>query len=364
MALTAYRRISIVPNPYEPSGNNGLSFSLNDATNKWAAAFIVSEAITLAKVALYIHSETGTSPAYDWRIETDSGAGRPSGSLAWVNATASVTVSAAGWTALQSLTASSAITPGTIYHLVVQPTGSAPDGSNFVAIRENGMMGTPGMTSGSGYGGYLPCYASRYNGSWATGSGAPCIVLSNSDSSVMFGQVIDATNIYTLTNTAWKGVKIVAPASGTVWGASVAKLNSTSAGAVACKLINSSNTILTTGTNPAGWWDVLTARNHDQFVFDAPQSITAGETYRLVWKDPGAAQRFDAVQCTSATYKTIRPGYDSYMLTEGTSSDGSASPTVWTDSDDEEVEFQLHYSSVSAGGGGGTAVIGNGGLVF
>lgn len=355
MALTNYRRISLFPTDYATAGNSGLSFSLNNTTNKWAAGFIVSEAITIAKVAFYVHSETGTSPAYDVRIETDDGTGRPSGTLAWANASANFTVSAAGWTAELSLTASGAVSPGTLYHLVVQPSGT-PDGSNFIAMRENGMA-IGGMVSAAngvlGISGYLPCYAQRYTGSWANGSGAPVFVLANSDGSLRMGQVMDNSNLYTITDTAWKGIKFVAPATMTVWGACINKLNSASAGAVAAKLIDGSNNILATGTIPAGYFDVITHRQIDLFVFDSPVEITQGDTYRCVWKDPAGNQRFDASQCTSATFKAIKPGTDQYMLTEGTSADGSASPTSWTDSDDEEALFVLHGSSVEAGGGGG-----------
>lgn len=350
MATTNYRRVTIHPCRFNANGNNGLNFAIDATTEKWSAAFIPSESFTLAKVAVYIHSETGTSPAYTWRIETDDGAGRPSGTLAWANATVDVTVTAAGWTALQTLTAAGAVTPGVIYHFVIQESGTPPDASNFVAVRENSMMG--GATSW-GIAGYLPCYSNRFAAAaWATGSGSPMFVLSNSDSSVMIGNVMDGTNLYTITNTAWKGVKIIAPLTGTLWAVGLGKLNSTSAGAVAAKVISSGNSILATGTVPAGWWDVNTARGEpDLFVLDSPIELTSGQTYRVVWKDPAGQQRFDATQCTSATFKAVKPGLDQYMLTEGTSSDGTASPTSWTDSDDEELDFQLHFNAVSSGGG-------------
>ncbi len=353
--MPTYDRIlSMFPTDYNAGGNSGLSFNIDATGEKWAAGFIASESFTLAKVAVYIHSENGTSPAYTWRIETDNGSGRPSGTLAWANATVDVTVTAAGWTALQTLTASSAIAPGTLYHFVIQESGVAPDASNYVAIRENGQMSIPAASGSNGEAGYLACYASRNSGGWAAGSGAPVFVLSNSDSSVMIGQVSDAGNVYAPTNTAWKGVKIVAPASGTVFQAAIEKLNSTSSGAVACKLIDGSNNILTTGTISAGWYDVQTHRDYDLYTFDAPQSLTSGSTYRLVWKDPSAAFRFDAIQCTSATFKTLLPGIAVAQLTEGTSSDGTASPTSWTDSDDEIVKFRLEYSSISAGSSSGS----------
>lgn len=343
MALTTFRRVSIFPNQFVQGGNNGLSFNIDATGEAWGAAFMVSESFTLAKVALYINSENGTSPAYIWSIETDDGAGRPSGSLAWANASVSVTVTAAGWTALQTLTASGAVAPGTLYHLVVRESGVAPTGVNYVSMRENGMIAP--------YSGYVPCYSSRRTGgAWAGGTGGPNFVLANSDSSVMIGQVMDNAQALTITDTAWKGLKWVAPFSGTLWGAAFGKLNSTSAGAVAAKLISSGNSVLKTGTNPAGWFDGYGTRDMDPFVFDTPYDVTAGETYRVVWKDPAGQQRMDTIYCSDATFKAAMYGADQYALTEGTSSDGTASPTVWTDSDDELPKVELIFSSVTASG--------------
>lgn len=354
MPITAYRRVSFCPVDYDPSGNNGLSFSLNNTTNKWSAGFVPSEAFTLAKVAIYINTETGTSPQYRLRIETDT-AGRPSGSLAWANATVSFTATTTGWQTLQTLTASGAVAIGTMYHLVCEPVGT-PDGSNFIAPRENGQMSNAANPAAQSIG-LLANWPNRYTGSWAHGSGAPCFALANSDDSYIVGQVSDATNVYTITNTAWKGMKFVAPWSGPLWGVRFQKLNSTSAGAVALKLISSGNSVLATATLPATYWDVNTARgDKDLFVFATPYTVTAGDTYRIVAQDPAGNQRFDAIQCTSATLKSALPGIGVHMLTEGTSSDGTASPTSWTDSDDEMCFVELLGSSVSAGGGGTTII--------
>lgn len=360
MAITAYRRVSFCPFDFDGGGNIGLSFSLNNTTNKWSAGFAPSEAFTLAKVAIYINTETGTSPQYRLRIETDSG-GRPSGSLAWANATVNFTATTTGWQSLQTLTASGAVSIGTLYHLLCEPVGT-PDASNFIAPRENGQMtlGAPAHSVG-----LIASWSNRYTGSWASGSGAPCFALGNSDDSYIVGQVCDTSNLYTITNTAWKGLKFVAPCAMTVWGCRFQKVNSTSAGAVALKLISSGNSVLATATLPDTYWDVNTSRgDKDLFVFDTPVALTAGNTYRIVAKDPSGNQRFDSPQCTSATLKVALPGIGTHMLTEGTSSDGTASPTSWTDSDDEMCYVELLGSSVASGGGtAGSRLVGPSALV-
>lgn len=331
-------------------GNNGLSFAISQNTFKWAAAFASPTGFTLAKVALYIHSVTGTPVAYDVRIETDNGSGRPSGTLAWANATAQIASGAsAGWTSELSLTASGALTVGTIYHIVVQPA-TDPASANYISMRENGMV-----TSGSD--GNLTYWTSRNSGSWAAGIGSPVFVcVSNDATPLRFGQVIDNSASVTPTNTVWHGMKFVCPVTGTYLGCTVEQLNSTSAGAVAAKIIDSGNNVLVTGTLAAGVFDALTSRSACQtFVFDTPITLTAGQTYRCVWKDPAGVWRIDCVICSS-TYKTIKPGADQYIRTNGTSSDGIASPTTWTDTDtDEMCQFHMFASEFTGGGGGGAS---------
>lgn len=328
------------------AANYNGNFAIDAATDKAAIGFIASESFTLAKVDLYVHNEVGTSPAYDIRIETDDGAGRPSGTLAWANATATFTATTAGWIGLQTLTASGAIAPGTLYHIVIQPNG-VPDAINHIAIKD-----APGPISPTAGPQNIYSVSERYTGSWSN-PGFGIFVLSNSDSSVMIGQpyYVEMSTL-TVTNTAWKGVKFTAPCNMTVWGCVFYCLNSTSAGIVSAKLISSGNSVLGTADLPAAAMDLATARGFSSriLVFSSPISLTAGETYRLVLKDTAGNQRIEG-GATSSAYKTLGGVGGDAHLTEGTSSDGTASPTVWTDTDTSFPGFLLMASESPAGGG-------------
>jgi len=304
--------------------NENLSSPLDTSSKKYAYAFIPSESMVLNKVAFRLLSITGTPVAYNIRIETDDGAGRPSGALAWTNATAQVTPTASGWITETALTATGTINVGTIYHMVIQ--ANVDPTSNYISVQENAIM------PAGGSGGNLTYQTARYDGaSWTTRSSGVFVLVSNATIPIRMGQVIHAGGVYTITNTVWYGMKIIAPVTATLWGCGIGKLNSTSAGIVSAKLINSSNTVLSTASIPAGWWDLNTGRdNSDLFIFDIPTVLAAGETYRIVWKDTTGNQRIEYHECAS-TYQDIKPGGPDYIYTTGTSSDGTASPTSWTD---------------------------------
>lgn len=350
MALFNERRFQLQPTYGSGASNNTLTFAIDQNTDKWAVGFTAPKALNLAKVAFYINSVTGTPVAYDIRIETDNGAGRPSGTLAWANATGQLASGAsAGWTTEIALTAAGALTVGTIYHIVVQPA-SDPASANYITVRENSQFGLSGTPAGN-----VTHWTSRNTGSWGAGIGGGVWVgVSDDGTPVKFGQPIDGASTVTPTNTVWHGVKFTCPVTGTYWGCGVGQLNSTSSGAVAAKLIDSGNNILATGVLAAGVFDILTTRGNDKFfVFDTPQTLTAGQTYRCVWKDPSGVWRLDTFTVNS-TYKAILPGAQEYIRTNGTSSDGTASPTSWTDTDTEGIHnFTLYASEFTGGGGGG-----------
>ena len=366
MSSTTQRIVSVFPNNLQPGSNDGLSFALSVNGNKWAASFVASEPITLAAVAFYIFSVTGTPVAYNIRIETDNGSGRPSGTLAWTNATATLSAGAsAGCTAELALTASGTLSVGTLYHLVVTPA-TDPASANFISNNENGQWMV--SSAGAGPAGSMQMYASHWNGTtWSTGSGVPVFVLVSSDASpkrigLPYGGA--AAGSLTLTNTAWAGAKFTAPGAITVWGVQLGMIPAATAN-VSCFLIDGSNNILATATLPTGLWTPASLRGPYLFVFSAPVTLVSGATYRIVCKDSAGAQRLDfaGIAGANATYADIIGG-SNFMLTQGTSSDGTASPTSWTDTTTKVPHFELYGSGVTGGGGGGGNLLGNGTLVI
>lgn len=346
MSSASQKNLLLQPFRAAFGNNNGLSFSLNSSSVKWSAAFVPPESFTAAKLWLNFQTRTGTNGQYTFRIETDDGTGKPSGTLAWTNATVSATPSASGWAGPYTLTAAGAIAPGTTYHLLAAQ--DVTDASNFLAVKENGQLyiDASGLPSGDG----MPfcAYALRFNGAtWSVGAGSPCFSITDSAGTTGFGQVFDSSGNTTVTNTAWAGAKFTTLAPMTVWGCSFSTLSSTTAGACAAKLIDSGNNVLATGTIPAGPWRFITGRIPQIFVFDSPVSLAIG-TYRVVVKDPSGVLRFEYASCANSTLKAFKPGGSAYTYTAGTSSNGTASPTSWTDTDSQLPPFSL-YASASNG---------------
>lgn len=342
-------RIKLGPNLFSGAGNSTTNFSLNDAGDEFAISFIAPKNFNLAKVAVYIHSVTGTPVAYDIRIETDDGSGKPSGTLAWTNATAQIPSGASsGLTAELALTAAGNLTLGTIYHIRIK-ANTDPANTNFANMRQNGQIPPLNQTQLSTWSCTLASGGSGFTISTSPGI---FVCVSGDATPLYFGQVAYTSALLTLTNTAWKGMKFVAPDNLVCWGCSFGKLNSTSAGAVAAKLIDGSNNILATGVVGAGTFDALTSRGSDViFIFDTPVTLVKGNTYRCVWKDPAGVMRMDVLSALSG-YQVYKPGTDQYIRTEGTSADGSASPTAWTDTDTDEImQFVMYCSDVNASGG-------------
>src|SRR5512146_164040 len=118
------RAVTFAAGFINPTGNSSLNYPLDTWASgtdhdRYSIAFMVSESITLAKVAFYIHSVTGTPVQYDITIETDDGSGEPDGTPIATATLASG--AAAGWTSELSVTGGDALDPGTIYHMVINP---------------------------------------------------------------------------------------------------------------------------------------------------------------------------------------------------------------------------------------------------
>lgn len=334
------RQVTFRTNDVTGSGNGGLSFALNDNGDWYAIGFISPETFTLAKLVLLFLSKTGTPVAYDVRIETDNGTGRPSGTLAWANATTQVAANqAAGETAQLTLTASGTITVNTIYHVVIKPN-TDPANTNYLTIQHSSAESVctfNGWTATSTNSGVA----------WSNGNGPNPYIVLVSDTGAFYGHVHAPFSAGTLSNTVWIGAKLTAPVNMVVFAAVAQKLNSSAAGHVKARLIDSENTILAIGGIPAGFFDVMGGRQGDIYYFDTPAKIIKGRVYRVVWQDPNASQRFDySGNYFSSTYNSLMPGGGNYVYTSGTSSDGTASPTSWTDTPSQEFnQFELVGSS-------------------
>lgn len=350
MAYTFNERIVVLmPTNGSGGGNNGLTFPIDQNGDKWAIGFTPHRAMNLVSVRFRIHSVTSTPVAYNVRVETDNGSGRPSGTLVNANATATISAGAsAGWTAVLTFAAAVSLSVNTKYHIVVQPA-TDPASTNFITMWENAQFYPAAC------GNVLSWLPQRNTGAWSTGNGAVFLLeFDDGGTTKRWGQVYNGAGVYSPTNTLWIGERFVAPSTFWCWGCTVGHLNSTSAGTVGARLIDNSNTILRSSDLPAQMFDTASFRGPEFIWHWDPILLTKGSIYRCVWKDSSAAWRIDNFTCDdTAGIKEYQPRYEEFQKTQGTSSNGTASPTSWTDLTYEGCHnFTLFGSETSEGGGG------------
>lgn len=113
--------------------NSQVGFRIDATTKAIACVFVAEQAKAPKKVWVYVHTETGVSPAYECRIETLTSY-QPSGSLYDANATGTFTATATGWISATFSSTPAALTVGSMYAVVVTPSGT-PDASNYIEVR-------------------------------------------------------------------------------------------------------------------------------------------------------------------------------------------------------------------------------------
>lgn len=107
----------------------GATSTLTGSTQKLAQRFVPDLACTVDSLDVRL-TKTGTPGSIKIRFETES-AGLPSGTLYAANSeTGTFTPSATGWTGVQALTASPALTAGVPVWIVIEPVAGTHDGSN------------------------------------------------------------------------------------------------------------------------------------------------------------------------------------------------------------------------------------------
>lgn len=330
----------------DPGGNNGTNYQVDSATKKYAIAFVPTQTITLAKVNFRTTGITG-SPTCTVRIETNS-SGRPSGTLAWANATKTGVAVVSGWQTEIALTATGTLTAGTLYHLVISNDAGTP-ASNYFNVNDTSQLegaannSAPYLLSGE----HWP--ASFDGASWTTRSGVGPIymLVSNDATPVRLGQPVDGSSIDTMSSTTtYYGVKFTAPATGTISGFNFEHLpNGTPT--LTYRVYDSSDTLLASGSAPDGG-AVMSGRQHAYVTFGTSVSVTAGQSYRVVLSDSTGTDRLESISAPSSPdYRLIHPVLQIAQWTQGSA--GS-----WTDTSGKlPMAFGIVMDSISTGGGGG-----------
>ncbi|MBP3956339.1 hypothetical protein J8F10_13695 [Gemmata sp. G18] len=327
--------------PFAPGANMGLALALDTSAKRHAISFVPTETMTVAKVAIALGSKVG-SPTFAVRIETDA-SGRPSGTLAWTNATfTGQAMGSAGWTGEVSLVASGTVNGGTLYHVVTANDHGTPASNNFTVLDQAGQS-----PASLGLDRIAQWITAGYNGTVWANRNAPIFVLSDSAGTVKIGQPFDTAGLATLSSFG-VGMKFVAPFSGALAGVEISHLPNTGIGTVSVKLYDAADTLLGTAPLTAGLIAVIgNVRHSVALLFDGgPVAITAGATYRAVLSDAGNVDRVDFVTAPSSPvdYRTLLPVAQDYQWTQG-------SPGSWTDTPGKlPCYWGLIASSISTGG--------------
>lgn len=326
--------------PYNWGNNANLGYDLSTSVKRAAISITSDIDMTVAKVGFSVSSVTGTPVAYTVGLQSAGSDGKPSGSLACASASATLSSGTSAGIKELTLTSTCAITAGTRYFIVFSPDSSPL--SNYITLRATNFG--PGVTNS-----YL--FTSGDSGStWSKGNDGWGFLKSNDGTpKPVSSLLLTGEGTVTVTNTVWYGIKFTADETSTALGACTVGINSSSANIVKAFLIDSSNNILATGTLSDGAVDDI---SNVCIPFATAYDITQGSTYRVVIKDSGGNYRLRDVSLDSSY--NFGPWAD-VIRTNGTSSDGNASPTSWTDTSTGRIAVKLLLKGKTDSAGGGAS---------
>jgi hypothetical protein len=300
-----------------------VGFDVN-ATNKAIGLKVVAEQSKVpSKIWVYVHSETGTSPSYDARIETDS-SGQPSGTLYHANATATFTATAAGWISATFGSAPAALATGTTYWIVIQPNG-APDGSNYIAVRYHNPTEIDNLRK----------RLTKTSGSWeaaGTETGVAWLVVEFDDADTMWPDMAWAfagtQANQSVSDTLYVGVKFTAPINGTLNGVRMAARRSSGTvdATVVVRAVGGGSDLATFTLDDA---------NFGTFVggftcfFATPPTLTQGTQYVVYLRGNGAGADWHVLSGDMGTNCPKLPvAFNEGIMVTGTSTDPPATENL------------------------------------
>ena len=332
----------VLPQTVALSSNN-----LSDSDNAVAWVFPIPRTGTITDIGFLIATKTGTPPAYNAGLVTVDTSGRPTTTAYGGSAVTAFTPTAAGWKWVTLSTPATA-NAGDWAAVHVYPSGTPPDGSNFIAVVYDSIhkyLGT-GMSYGTSW------------GNATLGSGAMAVKY---DDGSIEGTALASTavNVAVRSNTSPDevGCKFTVPAAVTCFGAR-AQVHTTfgSSATIEIVLYDGSNTVLATGT--VGDKDYVDDQGIVS-VFWAGVSLAATTTYRLVVK-PTTTTNGD-VNVPKWTFESAAalaalPGGDTWQYTS------RADAGAWTDDNVSVCPMGLWVSDIDFSGGSVTTIFEGGPL--
>ena len=348
-------RYGLCPLMMSVAFGSSTTFAMSAIKTGWCARIKARNANDITAVRIN-WSVVGTA-LFDLRIETiDTGSGRPTGTLYDANAVLTGQTPASGWQLNTfSTPPSTGLTPGNEYGIVVIIT----TGGASTTIRSHVAAGL----QGSAY----PCIvstaadATTTDGTSRTGfsevtQSVPIATIVFSDGSEL---PLDCSpwasnNTYALYGNAGAGAKVTVPSGATlsVRGIVSEVLKAgTPAGDLRMRILDSSNNLVSgaTCTVSRNSLSSLGSARSCVFPFSSPVSLTGG-TYRVIADSSSSANSSNCWRLQSAVANSSAFVDSAHIMTN--TSDLTATPIVWSDTNTEEPPVGLLFDTESAGSSG------------
>ena len=184
-------------------------FNLNDADNAAAWTFNMPKDGTVTHLGFYMSGITGSAPNYNVALVAQDSSGRPTTTAYGGGTNPTYTPSGgAGWKWV-AMTANATAAAGDFAAVHIYPTGSAPNGSNFMAVLATTYIAT--MSTGL-----------QFTTAWVPTAGVPPMAIKFNDGSIYGLALSSNTNhvqIRQNTTPDEVGAKFTVPAQMTCYGA-------------------------------------------------------------------------------------------------------------------------------------------------
>lgn len=331
----------IPPIPGRQSASPSFTTTTVDADGEGLAViFKVPYTTTITKVGFVIATHT-TNGNLDASIETVS-SGHPSGTLQTVGATATASITAAGYYEVTLGTAASVSRGDLVAFTLVRPTGSTVN-TNVASYADGSIIGMP--------------YVDTKTTSWAyNASNCPIMVLydtSNNPITIPSNFPVSSITGLSFTSGAMRGNKFVPTvtvAANYVWVWADFDNNST------VKVYASDGTtLLASGTNGSNE-PVNNNPTLNIILLDSQVTFTAGSTYYIMCVGAAGSNQFYRFTFQSTAVKASAEGFSAFtMVSTSTASPTSTADYTETSGSAMSLGILAEKVDIPAGGGGSVA---------
>ena len=336
--------------------------NMTSQNHKTSLRFTAQESKTVNAIRVYLQAENGVSPQYRYGIQTNNPTGNvPSGT--WVGNFGLRTATAPGWQPAITLGSPATLTAGTIYHLVVEPTGSPgwPTTSANIGLRRSTPLNNLYPKTNASDPNANTFYKTLA-GSWPAAQGfQPIYELDFSDATYEGNPYSETPTQTSIFGSNWYGEKFTVTGSDKIANSvsfCVIKVG-TPANNLTVEIRNAANTTIYTGTlltvagAPTSYTCPTSWQTHT--FTPSPITLTGGVTYRIFLRTSGGTSsnsyrlyRLNA-PTTGTNYHSITYDGTNSVYTNATSPGSS-----WTDSSQYDITFFFTVQGTSTYSANGT----------